>query len=231
MIVKYTETEERDNRVFTLLLHSALTKVLNELKESDYPNVYTRVASINLIDIFYDYTKYCRQFEMMFQNDDRKFSEFDRMLCFAMALEHNPVISFTSIKNKSPQRVRNLNEKVMTEFVLMMMQQSNYRLRNADIKGDFNLNGFDDGHKKEFKVLKDLLIQEIGDVTHNYNECLALLIKIYVKGVIYLNGLDKELENLVANNLVVRIPANPRNIVVPVENTFNDYKRSLRNMK
>ena len=56
------------------------------------------------------------------------------------------------------------------------------------MEGTFDVRVFEDGHKKELKQLKTSLAKEFKTVNFDYNACLAILVKLYARGIIYQSG-------------------------------------------
>lgn len=223
--------KERETRKVTIILHGALTTILNNLEEKDYPHIFISTNSNNLGNIIFDEQKFMDQFKLMFQDEERRLTVFDKALFLAMSLERNKVITTSDLKGRIPKRLTYLNEKLITEVVLGYIAHSSYNVRRTEINGDFSFDGFDDGHKKDLKHMKDLLTEEFVNVNFDYNKCLALLYEIYLRGVCYLHGLPTgQIYNL-KSKITVKEKYDAPVVSVKEENTYSEYRKSFRSLK
>lgn len=223
--------KERETRKVTILLHGALTTVLNGLEVKDYPNVFVSTNTSNLSNILFDENKFMEQFNLMFQGEDKKITIFDKALCLAMALERNKVITTSNLKGKVPKRLTDLNEKLITEAVLGYIGHSSYHVRRTDIQGDFSLDGFNEGHKTELKRLKDMLTTEFESVNFDYNKCLAILYDVYFRGVCYSEGLSTEMIPDLRKNTTIKERFDSPVVSVQETNTYSEFRKNFRSMK
>ncbi len=231
MSKEHITAKERETRKVTILLHGALTTILNGLDEKDYPSVFVTTNSSSLGQIIFDELKFMEQFKLVFQDEERKLTIFDKALCLAMSLEKNKVITTNSLKGKVPKRMVNLNEKFITEMVLNYIAHSTYNVRHTDINGDFNFGGFDNGHKRDLKHMKDLLTEEFAKANFDYNKCLALLYEIYLRNICYLHGLSTEEIYNLKNKMTIKEKYDAPIVNVKEENTYSKYRKTFRNMK
>lgn len=231
MSKEHISAKDRETRKVTLLLHGALTTILNSLEEKDYPNVFVSTNSSNLGQIVFDELKYMDQFKLMFQDENRKLTVFDKALCLAMSLERNKVITTSGLKGRVPKRVTNLNEKLITEMVLGYIGHSTYHIRRSEAGGDFSYEGFDNGHKTDLNHLKSLLTEEFTETNFDYNKCLALLYEIYFRGVCYREGLPTGMRLELRKKTTVKEKSTAPVINVPTKNTYSEYRKSFRSGK
>lgn len=231
MAKDHLSAKERETRKVTLLLHAALTTILNSLEEKDYPHIFISTNSNNLGNIVFDEMKFMEQFKMMFQGEERRLTIFDKALCLAMSLERNKVITTSDLKGRIPKRLTNLNEKLITEVVLGYIAHSSYNVRRTEINGDFSFEGFDDGHKTELKQFKTLLTEEFVTANFDYNKCLALLYEIYLRGVCYSEGIDSDQIYDLKRSTTVKERYDAPVVSVKEENTYSEYRKRIRNMK
>ncbi len=221
--------KERENKRIAILIHNGATLVLNDLKEEDYKYVMTSISPNFLDSITFDYHRYIEHFKIAYADmPDRKLTIFDKALCLAMAMEHHPVVSLTNYKGKKPVRLTDLYEKVIANTVVDFLHASKYTVKGSLIEGTFDTRVFDDGHKKELKQLKTLLATEFRKVNFDYNACLAILVKLYSRGIIYQAGFDTELETMVAKNLKVKDNVDAYGVQVSANNTYQEYKKRFR---
>ena len=108
------------------------------------------------------------------------------------------------------------------------LHASHYLVKGASIEGTFDLRVFEDGHKKELKQLKTLLATEFKNVNFDYNACLAILVKLYAKGVIYQEGLDTDLEVKIAENLRVKDNVDAHGVSISSNNSYREFVKRAR---
>ena len=221
--------QERENKRISILLHNGLTLVLNDLKEEDYPFVFTSVSSVFLEGLTFDYHKYIEQFNNVYKDiPERKITIFDKALCLAMAMQKHPIVNVSKRKGKKLARMTDLKEKVIVNTVVDFLHASKYSVKGKTIEGIFDLRVFDEGHKKELKQLKSLLVEEFKKDSLDYNTCLSILLKIYARGIIYENGLDTELETKILESLKVKDNVDAYGVSVSSNNTYQEYKKKFR---
>lgn len=219
----------RETRRLAILAHNAVTNVLNDLKEEDYPFVHTSMGRVFTEDIVSSYYKYIDHFKMVYSDmPDRKLTAFDKALLFAMALEHHPVVSVGGYKGKKPARLTDLKEKAIANAVVDFLHASNYSVKGSLMEGTFDVRVFEDGHKKELKQLKTLLAKEFKTVNFDYNACLAILVKLYSRGIIYQSGFDTDLEVKIAENLRVKDNVDAHGVQVSANNTYQEFRKRCR---
>lgn len=223
--------KERERRKVTILLHGALTTILNALEIKDYPNIIVSTNTSNLSNILFDENKFMEQFILMFQDEDRKLTVFDKALCLAMALERNKIITTKNLKGRVPKRLTNLNEKLITEAVLGYIGHSSYHVKRTDIQGNFSYDVFQNGHKTELKHLKDMLTEEFVVLNFDYNKCLALLYDTYFRGVCYREGLSTEMIAVLRKNITVKERYDSPVVNVLESNTYSEFRKNFRSMK
>ena len=227
----HLSAKERETRKVTIILHSALTTVLNGLEEKDYPHIFISTNSNNLANIVFDEMKFMEQFKMMFQDEERRLTIFDKALCLAMSLERNKVITTSDLKGRVPKRLTCLNEKLITEAVLGYIAHSSYHVKRTDITGDFSYESYSNGHKTELKHMKSLLTEEFTNVNFDYNKCLALLYEIYLRGVCHTHGLPSgQIYDLKKKITVKEKYSAPIN-TVKEDNTYSEYRKNFRSLK
>lgn len=220
--------KERETRRISILIHNASTTIFNSLKEEDFSSVHTTISSMSMETIMHDYYRYIDQFNLLYEDDDtRKLTIFDKALCLAMSMEAHPIIG-VSTKGKKPARLTDLNAKAIASTVVDFLHASKYIVKGAKLNGIYDLRVFDDGHKKELKQLKTLLAEEFKKVNFDYNTCLAILVKVYSKGIIYQNGLDTELEVKIAENLSIKDNVDAYGIQVNSSPQYQEYKNRFK---
>ena len=221
--------KERETKRIAILAHNGVTQVLNELKEEDYPFVHTSMGRVFTEDIACSYYKYLDHFKMVYADmPERKLTIFDKALCLAMALEHHPVVSVSGVKGKKPVRLTDLKEKAIANTVVDFLHASHYLVKGASMEGTFDLRVFEDGHKKELKQFKSLLATEFKNVNFDYNACLAILVKLYSRGVIYQEGLDTELESDIVKNLRVKDNVDAHGVSISSNNSYREFVKRSR---
>ncbi len=227
----HLSAKDRENRRVTIIMHGALTKRLNALEEKDYPTIHTLNSSAYMAEVLHNQTKFINQYKEVYEMEEKRVSVFDKALCLAMVLVRNPIITTTLKGSKVPKRLTDLNEKFIADAMLLYIGHSNYHIKRTEIFGDFDLSVFDDGHKRELKSYIDLLVLEFKNINFDYNTCLALLIKIYARMIIYANGLSLDLENYVIKNMTVKERFDAPQLDIKQDNTYALYRKQFRNMK
>ena len=221
--------KERETKRIAILTHNGVTNVLNDLKEEDYPFVHTSIGRVFTEDIASSYYKYIDHFKMVYADmPDRKITIFDKALLLAMALEQHPVVSVSGYKGKKPVRLTDLKEKAIANAVVDFLHASNYFVKGSLMEGTFDVRVFEDGHKKELKQLKTLLANEFKKVNFDYNACLAILVKLYSRGIIYQSGFDTDLEVKIAENLRVKDNVDAHGVQVSANNTYQEFRKRFR---
>lgn len=227
----HLSAKERETRKVTIILHSALTTILNSLEEKDYPKIFVTTNSNNLANIIFDENRFMEQFKLMYQDEERKLTVFDKALCLAMAIGKNKVITTVDPDSRTPKRMLDLNEKLITEAVLMYVGHSTYHVKRTDTAGDFSLEGFNDGHKTDLKYMKSLLTEEFKNVNFDYNKCMALLLEIYFRGICYLEGLPTDMIYDLKKKTTVKEKYSSPVIDVVETNTYSTFKKNFRSLK
>ena len=220
--------KERETRRVTLIIHAALTEVLNSLEEKDYPYIHTNVKAMGISNIVYSHLKFIDRFNEMFKDSDVKISMFDKALCLAMAMQRHSVISASGMKGRIPQRLCNLNEKAIVEAMLFYIAHSSYHIKRTNVECDFDISVYDNGHKKELKALKELLIEEIKNPGFDYNKCLGLLHEIYLRAICYENGLSLDDKESLKKKVTIKEKYTAPTPKVEVKNTFSEYSKKFR---
>ena len=225
-----TETvKQRETKRIAILAHNGVTQVLNELKEEDYPFVHTSMGRVFTEDIVSSYYKYIDHFKMVYSDmPDRKMTIFDKALLLAMAMEHHPIISLSNPKGRKPARLTDLKEKAIANTVVDFLHASKYSVKGSLMEGTFDVRVFEDGHKKELKQLKTLLATEFKKVNFDYNACLAILVKLYSRGIIYQSGFDTDLEVKIAENLRVKDNVDAYGVQVSANASYQEFRRRCK---
>ena len=220
--------KERETRKVTLILHAALTEVLNNLEEKDYPYIHTKIKTMGLSNILFAHLKFIERFNEMFKDSDVKISIFDKALCLAMAMQQHHVIGASGMKGRIPQRLCNLNEKAIVEAMLFYIAHSSYHIKRTDVECDFDITVYDNGHKKELKALKELLIEELTKPILDYNKCLGLLHEIYLRAICYENSLNTDDKESLKKKTTIKEKYTVPTPKVEVKNTFSEYSKKFR---
>ena len=229
MSTNHQTIKEREIKRIAILAHNGVTNVLNDLKAEDYTYVITSMGRVFTGDIAPDYYKYMDHFKMVYSDmPDRKITTFDKALLLAMALEQQPVISVSGTKGTKVARLTDLKEKAIANIVVDFLHASSYSVKWTNLEDRFDLRVFEDGHKRELKQLKDLLVKEFKVVNFDYNACLAILLKLYTKGVIYQNGLDNDMEIMIANNIKVKDNVDAHGLQVSACTEYQEHRKRFR---
>lgn len=221
--------KERETKRIAILVHNGVTQVLNELKEEDYPFVHTGLGRVFTEDLVSSYYRYIDHFKLVYSDTpERKLTTFDKALLLAMALELHPIISVSNIKGKKPARLNDLKAKAIANTVVDFLHASSYSVKGSLMEGTFDVRTFEDGHKRELKQFKTLLANEFKNVNFDYNTCLAILIKLYARGIIYQSGFDLELETKIAENLKVKDNVDAYGVQVSANEAYQEFRKRCR---
>ena len=225
-----TETvKSRESRRIAILAHNGVTQVINDLKEEDYPFIHTCMGRVFTEELVSSYYKYIDHFKFVYADmPERKLTTFDKALLLAMAMEHHPIISTGNLKGRKPTRLTDLKEKAIANTVVDFLHASHYNVKDSLIEGTFDVRVFEDVHKRELKQLKTLLANEFKTVNFNYNTCLAILIKLYTRGIIYQAGFDIELESKIAENLKVKDNVDAYGVQVSAKDSYQEFRKRCR---
>ena len=68
----------------------------------------------------------------------------------------------------------------------------------------------------------------LQSVNFNYNTCLAILIKLYTRGIIYQAGFDIELESKIAENLKVKDNVDAYGVQVSANDAYQEFRKRCR---
>lgn len=221
--------KEKENKNLTIIIYHANTIILNSVKEKYYPFISSCTSSTKLSKILNDYNKFLDQWKIVFENNKRKLTVFDKALCLAMALKNNTIFYVHATKGRNCQSLSLLNEKMIVEAVLLYIQKSVYTIDSLGIESNFSLEAF--SHKKRFSKLKTLLSRELLMPMLNFDECLAILSKIYLETVVYENNLPASAVEKIKNEIVIKELAIAPDFDIPKTNTYAEFKKSLRNLK
>lgn len=227
--------KEKENKKINIIHYGAYSKVLNNVKVDDYGFITTSTNVHTMNEIEGDYHKMIDMWHMMFDGENKQISIFDKIYCLIMALKSNHTIFILGNDKEIPKRLSYLNEKLMVEASLLFMKSSSYKVNGksgvAIAEKEFSLNGFDKGHKRELNSLKALLLDELKKGVLDYNSIIALLGKIYLRAVMYNEEIDMELEELIKNNLIIKISSKPPTLDETLNSEFMVHKKNFRDLK
>lgn len=226
------ETKERNKML--IIFHETFVKIINEYKEEDYHNyqIKSRIGGTFIDEMFLDYENNLKKCGFVNQKSVEDLSVFDRAICFGMCLKEIEPIMITGTKTRSPKRFQNVNERFVAEAMLRFIEATLYRVvkkgNHVLCRGVFNYDCFNDGHKKELESFRKLLIANIEGEEINYIETLALLNKIYVKGVIYDQGLEGIDEARILENLKVTEKFEVKSNEIPLSEAYKNQVKMHR---
>ncbi len=229
MHAHHVTAKDKETKRIAILTHNGVARVINDLKVEDYPFVHTSIGRVFTEDVVSSYYKNLEQFKIVYSDTpDRKLTIFDKALCLAMSMEHHPVITVSGYKGKKPARLTDLKAKAIANTVVDFLHASNYSVKGTLMEGTLDLRVFEDGHKKEFNQLKKLLATEFKNVNFDYNACLAILVKLYARGIIYQAGFETDMEVKVAENLRVKDNLEAHGISVSTNTAYQEHMKRFR---
>ena len=140
-----------------------------------------------------------------------------------------------SSEGKKSKVLKNANERAMAEALLAYLTCSEYKMldhhKKLVFKNRFDLENFGEGHKRELNELKKQLIEECSKVVIDYEPMVELLNTIYLKGVMYGEEIDPELEDKVKQRLVATELYEVPTVKKELKPEYQLHKSKYRSMK
>lgn len=225
---------EKEHKKILLDFHYAFVSVINqfteeELKKYGLVSNMSRGFSENLLYDYENFKKMCSQVQ---NSDIKHISVFDKAICIALSINQCRPIMFRNINSKSPLKAKFLKEKLIAETMLAFIESSSYRLSNSSkeniLDGCFNFDGYNNGHKTELNKLKKNLILILSQQPFDYFGCLNILKTIYVRGILYKEGLAELDEKQLMNSLAISETFEYKSNSEQLRSDYNNYIKSKR---
>lgn len=226
-----TQKEKKKNKML-LIFHEVFVKYINAYTKEDFENyqIKTRTQGSFVKDLLEVDTVFNNKLAELMQVEPEELSIFDKAICFGMSFKKTEPIIVMGTNYHSPQRFKNVNAKMTAEAMMYYLDKTKYRIAKPKKKticgGDFSFEGFEDGHKLELAKLKKELIEASTGKNVNYLVALDILKKMYIKGIIYGNGLDGISEEEFLSLLTVYETYDVR---CSVNKTSDAYKEAFQN--
>lgn len=226
-----TQKEKKKNKML-LIFHEVFVKYINAYTKEDFENyqIKTRTQGSFVKDLLEVDTVFNNKLAELMQVEPEELSIFDKAICFGMSFKKTEPIIVMGTNSHSPQRFKNVNAKMTAEAMMYYLDKTKYRIAKPKKKticgGDFSFEGFEDGHKLKLAKLKKELIEASTGKNVNYLVALDILKKMYIKGIIYGNGLDGISEEEFLSLLTVYETYDVR---CSVNKTSDAYKEAFQN--
>lgn len=227
--------KDREHRKILLYFHLAFTTIVNQLEEADFKqySIATNTAGSYASSLLSSYDSFLNQCMYVLGQEEKDVSLFDKAICFGMSLKENKAISARKVNSKSPKRVQDLNDRLIAKAMMCFLESSTYRLATKSdhtlFSGAFCYDGFSSGHKKELKSLEKLLLEGISTAQLDYEACLAILQKMYIRGVIYQEELEDVDDVSLLEQLKIRDNQKVSSCPVPpLSEAYQNYTKAKR---
>lgn len=168
---------------------------MNSFTDEDYKAMrfYTRTAGSFSENLLSDYEKYLKLCIAITKRKRDGLGIFDKAICYGMSIKKNAPVLVSGITEETPEKFRNLCDKLIAKAMIEFISCSSYRLEDGVTEviseKDFSLECFFAQHKDELDMLEKELLSGIIRGQLDYNTCFLALTKIYSKAVIYQEGL------------------------------------------
>lgn len=229
MASKMSIAEREQNKIITIH-HGAYVKTINKVEQSDYRYISTSTGTRFVEGLIVDYHNLIRLIEAADPNGN-KLTLIERCVCFIMSLKSNKTFHLSN-EVKKGSKLSTINERMIVEAALYYLSCSNYRIADAHGKaissGHFDYSGYENGHKRELNAYKKMLEDILKELKFDDKTVLEILNKIYLRGVMYKEGIDLELEDKIKRKLSCsEVMENPV-IDETLSPEFMEYKRRFR---
>lgn len=221
---------EREQRKIATIHHGAYVNVINEVEPKDYRNFSTATGKRYIEDLTADYKNLIRLIEASDPNG-KKLTFIEKAVCFIMSLKNNKTF-FLKNDVKKGSKLSTINERMIVQAILYFLTCSTYRVHGNHgkiiLSGQFDYSGYDNGHKRELNIYKKALLDIISEFNFDDNAALEIINRIYLRGIMYKEELDLELEDKIRSKISI-----VESLDVPfVEQTLNpefvEFKKKFR---
>lgn len=226
--------QEREEKKILMIEHYAFASIINDMdpKLFEYFSVNNGYGAIE--DIIRRYRMLVERCSYLFAQTGDEITFIDKAVCFAMSMKHKPIFHLNT-DGKKNAKLKSVNEKVIAEAILAFLSCSEYKMHDHHkklvFKEQWDLDGFDNGHKRELAAFRKQLVEECSKIAIDYETMVQLLNTIYLKGVMYKEEIDADLEEKVRSKLVaVETYEVPRKHA-ELKQEYILHKSKYRNMK
>ena len=226
--------KEREERKILMIEHTAFATIINQMDPSLFSNFSVNNGYSAVEDVIRKYRGLLYQCEVLFSQTNDPVTFIDKAICFAMAMKSKPMF-YLNAEGKKNSKLKDVNERTIAEAILLFLSCSEYKLldhhKKIVFKSEFGLEGFEEGHKRELSAFRKQLVEECSKVAIDYNSMVELLNTIYLKGVMYKEEVDAELEDKVRSKLVTTETYDVPKKHVELKQEYQLHKNRYRSMK
>lgn len=224
----------RENKKIMMIEHIAFCDVIDMIDPRLYGTFSVNNGAGAIEDLIHIYKRLIEQCETLFAQTGDKVSFIDKAVCFAMAMKRKPMFIVSS-EGKKSKVLKNANERAMAEALLAYLTCSEYKMldhhKKLVFKNRFDLENFGEGHKRELNEFKKQLIEECSKAVIDYEPMVELLNAIYLKGVMYGEEIDPDLEDKVKQKLAATELYEVPTIQKELKPEYQLHKSKYRSMK
>lgn len=226
--------KDRETKKIMMIEHVAFATVVNDIDPKCYKYFSANNGNLAMEELIRVYRLLLEQCERAFAQTEEQVSFIDKAACFAMAMKRRPLFHLGK-EAKKYAKLKNANEKSMVEGLLLYLCCSEYKIydhhKKIIMRDNFGYEGFGEGRKKEFANLKKSLLEECSKPVIDFTSLVELLNNIYLKGVMYKEDIDYELEDKVKKRLVASELYKVPNKRVEINPEYTLHKSKYRSMK
>ena len=221
---------DKEKRKLNTIHHGAYASVINDLDEKDYGSFSSCTSQGFIEDLVRDYRNIIRLIEA---SDPKqvKLSLVEKAVCLAMSLKKNKSI-FLHKGVKKGSKLATINERLIVEALLYFLSCSTYRVldhhKKVVVGGEFDLTGFDNNHKRELATYKKQLVELLSNPTFDDQAIITILNQIYLRGVMYKESIDMDLEEKIRVKLLATETMDVPRIEQTLKPEYSEYKKRIR---
>ena len=224
----------RESKKIMMIEHVAFCSVIDMIDPKLYGTFSVNNGAWAIEDIVRNYRMLVERCTCLFAQTGDAINFMDKAVCFAMAMKRKPLFIVSS-EGKKSKVLKNANERAMAEALLVYLTCSEYKMldhhKKIAFKNRFDLEAFGEGHKRELNEFKKQLIEECSKVAIDYDSMVALLNTIYLKGVMYGEEIDADLEEKIKQKLVTTELYEVPTIQKELKPEYQLHKSKYRSMK
>ena len=221
---------EKETRKLDTIHHGAYVSVINDVDSKDYSLFSSNTGQRHTEKIVSDYRGLIRLVEAS-DPSQKKLSLVERCICFIMALRNSKTFHLSG-KVKKGTKVSTLNERLIVEAVLYYLSCSTYKILDNHKKiianNTFDYIGFENGHKRELSSYKKALLDLLMQSTFDDQTAMAILNQIYLRGVMYKEGLSLDFEDKIKGRLIATEVIEVPRIEQSMSQEYLEYKKRMR---
>lgn len=195
----------REDKKLMMIEHAAFCNVIDMIDPKFYGMFSVNNGAGAIEDLIRRYRGLLYQCEVLFAQTGDPVTFIDKAVCFGMAMKNKPIFIVGS-EGKKSKVLKNANARLIAEALLLYLTCSEYKTldhhRKIVFKNRFDLDNFGEGHKRELAEYRRQLIEECSKTVIDYEPMVQLLNTIYLKGVMYGEEIDADLEDKIKQKLI-----------------------------